>query len=65
MEDLNEDFIPGWDKAEKAKPRPPWEVIERAAKGDVSACTVIDQGAAKKLVEERELAYRFNECIMS
>ncbi len=64
MEDLNEDYIPGWDAAPK-KVMPPWEVIERAARGDISACTQIDQGAAKKLVEERELAYRYNECIMS
>jgi len=63
MEDLNEDFIPGWDTP-ATRTNVPWEIIERAAKGDVSACTAIDRGAAKKLVEERELAYRFNECIM-
>lgn len=39
----------------------PWSVIERSANGDFDAQKIIAPCLAKKLVEERDMAYRATE----
>lgn len=70
MPDLNDDDITEWMKIsddeedlkpEAAKTYVPWAYIEKSASGDEEAGKMIDKEEALRLVEERELAFRYNE----
>jgi len=62
MQATNEEYIPGADTPDKAPTKPfvSWATVEEAAKHEVSLPT-IDWQVAKKLIAERELAYKYNE----
>lgn len=62
MRNLNDDDIPA---PKSATHYVPWRYVEKAAAGDEEAKGMIKQRDAQKLVEERELAYRYNESIMT
>jgi hypothetical protein len=57
----NDEYIPGFDPECKAPQKAfiPWRVVEEVADGMTS--TMIDETTAKKLIAERELAYKYNE----
>jgi hypothetical protein len=61
MQNLNEEFIAGWDGADKnpKKPFVPWAIVEQAAQGMTTQ--EIDAATAQKMIAERELAYKYNE----
>ena len=58
----NEEFIAGVDPPDKAPTNPyvPWVMVEEAAKEEADL-PAIDWQVAKKLIAERELAYKYNE----